>query len=140
VTEGQVRPHFCRLIMWKQKLPGQMETDMKCDWKAFIFPLCCIWRSQAREDKCRTEMGREKYHHESAECQQESWLTAADMNGKKSQHTQRFLIVLTVMLQFCILKVLQALLTKQQSNAEVLKHQVYFSEELKSNSPLLERH
>lgn len=38
VTKGQVRPHFFHLTVQKQKLPGEMETDVKCDSKASIFP------------------------------------------------------------------------------------------------------
>lgn len=58
VTKGQVRAHFCHLTVWKQKLPGKMETDVKSDSKAFIFPLRCICRSQAREDRHRMATGR----------------------------------------------------------------------------------
>lgn len=60
MTKGQVRPHFCCLTVLKQKLPGEMEKDVKGDTKAFIFPLCGIWRSQARKDKHRMGTGRKE--------------------------------------------------------------------------------
>lgn len=58
MPKGQVRPHFCHLTVCKQKLPGKMETDVKGDSKAIIFPLHCIWSSQAREDNHRMGTGR----------------------------------------------------------------------------------